>query len=1124
MTTVEVSVQGNVDVNEEVKEGVNDEAKEEVKEEGKEEVNDEAEGEDQKVASSEDNDDDVSKDKVDKDKDFEPDGDDDDDDDELEVDDEEEEKLSEEEQEVLEGEESDDDSDDNVITEEDLILHNPHFQPNLDSLLDWLGRRQKSLTLSEMHEGILICLRENVEFPVDNHLDQMVVGNTGSVVLECTSGQSYKELSKMETSEFARCKFHWKLVGSNQEEEQVEDYKRQKAWATWRYKGVQTGYAKWPDWIRAVTEWRQQQSNGEVAEVAAIKEVPKTDAELAAAIQEQGRRKTRHTGTDVFYGHQTGMSQKQLMDTVVRLAKPFQTITGLVKVVEEESTNPFHRVRAALGKLVWKRNQLTRLAVNSSLSDMPLWNTLRNTCLIQKTDAMPSDVNPEHIKVLTTYLRNLHRTELQLRSLILQHLTTIPIATVATAADERMGTMESLDAADFEENASLEWQSTGHVLLGQVIFRPPVDSTECMWYKIKGYVPSVPLSGEDVKTGEEAQTVERRMRFSAFPVDGDDNAPALILTEAQVDAGLVAGNMERKKASESSTKHPFASGTGSNITLQSDTDADIHCKVVGYNTVLKNGTTADSKGDLEHRVMLLPQLTESAEDNLAFWAVVSVDEIGVLTCQLSESTKTYKILQTNCDSSSRAFLECRGIVEFLRRQHNSAVFAEPVDPVALNIPTYFSSVKHPMDISTLSSNLEKGLYSKIPPGQHVGRSPVARMLNGPFKDDVVLMFDNAMLFNPPDDWIYLAAVAMKKAVLKKIEQVSREADHGPAGRQKKSIYVDEDSDVDLYEYESDDEDYDGRRKPRERKRKRAGGKNDDFSTRAMEAPITLRNTLSESQGLRGPFASLPINSVAAEYSLSSEWSCRHKTSLVENLQDAEDLKRKKELEELFRLQREAEEIERAGLRRSSRAHPGEATNGNMSTKDTTDGFEYFLAGLPLLGEEDADIILQKAVPSRSDVETQREILHEVYFAKLYQQLSKFLQPTDNGSYVNGSFPPFFGRVFPTVAPACETAVTWEIRAPYVIPAIRWVLRGLLHSGHIAELEDGVILTNDIYFTDALQQPFDELDVKEMQRRKRAHNADEEEESEEEFEMSEYEKMRAERVARNAERLKALGLA
>jgi len=208
-----------------------------------------------------------------------------------------------------------------------------------------------------------------------------------------------------------------------------------------------------------------------------------------------------------------------------------------------------------------------------------------------------------------------------------------------------------------------------------------------------------------------------------------------------------------KEASDNkvSAEHPFAIGAGSNITLQStdETVADQHCQVAGYDTVpQENG----SKGELEHCILLLPQSSEAlAESTLAFWAVTSLDENGILTCRPVGSFTTYKILQSDCDPSSSAFQECEGIIQFLYRQAHSQIFAEPVDPVALKIPTDFSIVKHPMDISTLSANLEKGLYSKIPPGQNVGRSPVARMLNGPFKDDALRIFDNAMLFNPPDD-------------------------------------------------------------------------------------------------------------------------------------------------------------------------------------------------------------------------------------------------------------------------------------------------------------------------------------------------------------------------------------
>jgi hypothetical protein len=72
------------------------------------------------------------------------------------------------------------------------------------------------------------------------------------------------------------------------------------------------------------------------------------------------------------------------------------------------------------------------------------------------------------------------------------------------------------------------------------------------------------------------------------------------------------------------------------------------------------------------------------------------------------------------------------------------------------------------------------------------------------------------------------------------------------------------------------------------------------------------------------------------------------------------------------------------------------------------------------------------------------------------------------------------------------------------------------------MSSGVIITNDVYYWDAQLEPFEVLNLRELQRRKRANIADEEA-SEEDIELSEYEKLRAERVARNAERLKALGL-
>ena len=70
---------------------------------------------------------------------------------------------------------------------------------------------------------------------------------------------------------------------------------------------------------------------------------------------------------------------------------------------------------------------------------------------------------------------------------------------------------------------------------------------------------------------------------------------------------------------------------------------------------------------------------------------------------------------------------------------------------------------------------------------------------------------------------------------------------------------------------------------------------------------------------------------------------------------------------------------------------------------------------------------------------------------------------------------------------------------------------------------GVIIPNHVYCYDSTLKPFEQLDVKELQREKRANQGAGASESEDEVELSEYEKLRAERVARNNERLKMLGL-
>ncbi|OQU98218.1 Bromodomain-containing protein [Cladophialophora immunda] len=64
-------------------------------------------------------------------------------------------------------------------------------------------------------------------------------------------------------------------------------------------------------------------------------------------------------------------------------------------------------------------------------------------------------------------------------------------------------------------------------------------------------------------------------------------------------------------------------------------------------------------------------------------------------------------------------------------------FMYPVDPVALNIPTYFQIIKKPMDLSTVKTKLQNNAYEKAKD----------------FEEDIRLIFKNCFKFNPEGDLV-----------------------------------------------------------------------------------------------------------------------------------------------------------------------------------------------------------------------------------------------------------------------------------------------------------------------------------------------------------------------------------
>ncbi|KAG7575535.1 Bromodomain-like superfamily [Arabidopsis thaliana x Arabidopsis arenosa] len=90
--------------------------------------------------------------------------------------------------------------------------------------------------------------------------------------------------------------------------------------------------------------------------------------------------------------------------------------------------------------------------------------------------------------------------------------------------------------------------------------------------------------------------------------------------------------------------------------------------------------------------------------------------------------------------------QCETLLKRLMSQQNCWLFNTPVDVVKLNIPDYFSIIKHPMDLGTVKSKLTSGTYST--PSE--------------FSADVRLTFRNAMTYNPSDNNVYRYADTLSK--------------------------------------------------------------------------------------------------------------------------------------------------------------------------------------------------------------------------------------------------------------------------------------------------------------------------------------------------------------------------
>lgn len=383
---------------------------------------------------------------------------------------------------------------------------------------------------------------------------------------------------------------------------------------------------------------------------------------------------------------------------------------------------------------------------------------------------------------------------------------------------------------------------------------------------------------------------------------------------------------------------------------------------------------------------------------------------------------------------------------------------------------------------------------------------------------------------------------------------------------------------------------------------------EDMASQAIEQPFVVPENAHEFGPTGGgAFPHLKIMTNVNKFSLSNDWSCRYVTEekgdggAGDREDGGEDASKKKEedtAEEdemlmLLQLQQQEEDLSGNGgtVRRSTRSRHApqnyadeeldvSATAAALSSSSsinqtavTLPGVEYYLMNDECfmqpdkkvddkegeegtnsnLNAESSSPIITTVCTSRLGAEGVQETIHELFYAKLYHDHSPnaLILESGFGKYADGSFPPYLGHIVPTPPASSNNSeqghnesITWEVREQYLIPALRWILRGLVRSGHLAEVDGslsdgilddaparsssfsaGVVVPSHEYYCNE-SAPYDVLDEKEILRKRRtaANNAESDGSSEEEVELSAYEQMRAERVKRNAERLKALGLA
>ncbi len=139
----------------------------------------------------------------------------------------------------------------------------------------------------------------------------------------------------------------------------------------------------------------------------------------------------------------------------------------------------------------------------------------------------------------------------------------------------------------------------------------------------------------------------------------------------------------------------------------------------------------------------------------------------------------------------------RAILERLKAHPNAYWFAEPVDPVALNIPEYATIVREPIDFATLEGRLEAGAFTAAAAGGEEGTASSSasfdeRRLAREFARQLQLIFANCILFNDAGTIVHQSGLEMQQACTKLLASHLPEAAGQEEEEEEEDVIVGED--------------------------------------------------------------------------------------------------------------------------------------------------------------------------------------------------------------------------------------------------------------------------------------------------------------------------------------------